>query len=247
VTLRHRVSTTANRILRPLDVRVERASTSSWSDQWDQSFRQWIEQAKSKGVDPNDVGDDDWGPDGLRLALEQHYLPFVGPESTVLELGPGSGRLTRHLIGRVHRVVVCDTSAFVCNWMNEYLAGKGRFEVHKLPGPEFPEIADETIDCVFAHGVFEHLDVDQCYWYLKDSFRVLKRGGLAAFNYDSLLAPDVGETLGARTRGRYIFRPHHPAAIERLGEVTGFARIENFSTGTRIDFARMWKAADRPT
>jgi hypothetical protein len=64
---------------------------------WDGKFRQWIESAISRGLDPNDVGDEAWANDHLSEILEDPFLKYIPEDRTVLELGPGSGRLTRHL------------------------------------------------------------------------------------------------------------------------------------------------------
>jgi ubiquinone/menaquinone biosynthesis C-methylase UbiE len=44
-------------------------------------------------------------------------------------------------------------------------------------------IQDESIDFAFSFGVFCHLSASACESYLKDVFRVLKKGGTAIFMY----------------------------------------------------------------
>ena len=44
-------------------------------------------------------------------------------------------------------------------------------------------IKDESIDFSFSFGVFCHLSHSACESYLKDVFRILKKGGTAIFMY----------------------------------------------------------------
>ena len=148
----------ANVALRPLNLRLQHQY------KWDSYFKRWLRQSGQLS-DPNDIGDADWSPDLLDEGLEHHYLPLLSPDAIIVELGPGSGRLSRHLIGRCKELVVVDNSVYVCKWMRKYLAGKGPFQVHRLNGPHLPMLRDATIDAVVAHGVFEHLDLDEAYWF----------------------------------------------------------------------------------
>jgi SAM-dependent methyltransferase len=210
---------------------------------WDNRFREWIAAAERGGGDPNDRGDALWGGDLLDDALEEHYLPFVAPDSTVFELGPGSGRLTRHLVGRCERLILADYSPLVRQWLARYLDGKARFEIHAPVGASIPTVADAAADCAFAHGVFEHLDFDETYWYLRDIHRIVKPGAVVAFNFDSLLEPESVACLSRESSPtrRHFFRLQHPDAVAALARAAGFEDVETFSTETRIAFARMRK------
>lgn len=233
---RKRVLNFANRALDPLSLTLRRTTTS-----WDGQFAEWLEESKASGLDPNEIGDSKWGSDLLTEGLERHYLPFLTRDSVVLELGPGSGRLSRHVIGRCRHLIVVDSSKYVCDWITEYLKGKGSYEVHRIDSCDFPGVADASIDCVLAHGVFEHLDGDEVYWFLKDCFRVLKPSGVVAFNYDTLLSDEAVRTLhdfSSPTR-RCVFRLHHPAELESIARLAGFEQFENFDSGTRISFVRL--------
>jgi SAM-dependent methyltransferase len=233
------VSAAANRALKRLGIRVERLRPTSWDEQ----FARWVRDARTSGSDPNEVGDREWKSDLLEQGLTEHYLPFVTHDSVVVELGPGSGRLSRHLISHCKKLVVADYSELVCKWMHEYLDGKGAFEVRHITSAALPDVRSESADCVFAHGVFEHLDFDEAFWFFVDFYRVLKPGGVVAFNFDSILSDESVEVM--RVNGspaeRYLFRLHHPEALARLATAAGFPSVEMFETNTRIAFARFRK------
>ena len=141
---------------------------------WDKEFATWIENAKGSGRDPNNIGDEEWLRDPLAEAIERHYLPLVHPSATVLELGPGTGRLTRHVIGACRRMILVDYSALVCSWLKTYLKGRGEFQVLQIEKPQLSGIEDASIDAVMSNGVFEHLDMDEIFDFLREFHRVLR-------------------------------------------------------------------------
>lgn len=204
---------------------------------WDKHFREWIERAKAHGTDPNDVGDEAWANDYLAEALPRFYLPYVDAQSCVLELGPGSGRLTRHLVGRCRRIELVDNSEFVLQWMQQYLSGRCEFGTHLVKVPLMPDVIDETVDVVLAHGVVEHLDFDETSFFLEEFFRVLKPGGVVSFNYNSLHS-DAGAAWFAKHRRkpghRCIFRFYVPEFMHRLGELSGFQVKDTAPSDSRL-------------
>jgi SAM-dependent methyltransferase len=194
---------------------------------FDETFLSWINQAKAQGLDPNDLADSEW-QSGLKAANQ--YLPLVAPTSVVLELGPGTGRLTRHILPRVSHMILADHSAFVCRFLEEYLVGKGSFVVHQIETPAFAQVPDASVDFAFAQGVFEHFDENDASFFLQDFHRVLKPGAPLAFVFSTLMTSD-GLAWFLRTRGptpgsRSIFRFYHPAMMRRLVEAAGFAAVE---------------------
>lgn len=204
---------------------VERIDPRSPKRTWDRHFRDWMRQAEAKGLDVNDVGDEAWEDDHLQVALREFYLPFIEPNSVVLELGPGTGRVTRHLVGRCARLELADNSPLVVRWISKYLSGKCEFSAHLIEIPQFPRIRSGTVDTAIAHGVFEHLDFDEAAFFLQEFFRVLRPGGHASFNYDTLHnAAGVAwfEQFRNKPGDRCIFRFYTPDFMARLGELAGF-------------------------
>jgi SAM-dependent methyltransferase len=190
-------------------------------------FARWIAEAKASGIDPNDVGDGDWNGNAFAGA-SQHLFPRVTPQSVVLELGPGTGRYTRHVLPRCHEMILVDYSELVCNWLREYLKGKGRFRVQHIDRPAFPLVPDASVDFAFANGVFEHIDLDDTDFFLQDFYRVLKPGGALWFNFDNFMSP--GGLLWFKNEsvavgGRRIFRFHHPELLKRMAQMRGFEDV----------------------
>lgn len=192
---------------------------------WEKTFLNWIAEAKAKGIDPNDVGDVAWANDPLRDALERFYLPHVKKNSVVLELGPGTGRMTRHLIGRCAKIIAVDYSQVVCNHMRDYLRGKCDFHVLHIKQPTVYSLANESVDACLANGVFEHLDPEETMWFFEDFFRVLRPNGAVVVNFNNLMSEE-GMAWLREYRGepgqRCIFRFYHPEMMAALGVNCGF-------------------------
>jgi SAM-dependent methyltransferase len=211
--------------------------TEESEGKWDVHFRQWIEQAEARGQDPNDVGDEAWANDYLAQVLERCYLRLVPKGGTVLELGPGSGRLTRHLIGRAGRIELIDNSDFVVKWISKYLEGKVDHRAVLISKPLVPHLKDNSIDAVLAHGVFEHLDFDETYFFLLEFCRVIKPGATISFNYDNIQSEGGKEWFLGHKRSpgrRCIFRFYTPDFIMRIAEIAGLKVSESFTSNDRL-------------
>jgi SAM-dependent methyltransferase len=197
---------------------------------WEEQFTRWIEEARATGADPNDIGDREWGTDRLDHALHAYYIP-TARGARVVELGPGSGRLTRHLIGVTEHLTLLDLSGFVCKWIDEYLTGHDNYEVHQITGAEAPMVRSGSTDAVFAHGVMEHLDPDQIYWFLREFRRILVPRGRVVFNFDNATSRGGIDHLATSSgpQSRSVFRFHAPAAIAALAEASGFdVKVDEF-------------------
>lgn len=204
---------------------------------WDKHFRDWISSAKAEGVDPNDVGDAVWVTDCLAQTLDRCYLAFVPEGGTVLELGPGTGRLTRHLIGRAGRIELVDNSEFVIKWITAYLSGKVDFRANLIQAPVLHHLQDDSMDTVVAHGVFEHLDFDETYWFLVEFRRVLKPAGYVSFNYDTLSSPGGTKWFLEKRRkpgAKCVFRFYTPDFMARIAEVAGLSVVYSFTSDDRL-------------
>jgi SAM-dependent methyltransferase len=252
---KRRLATLANRVLAPLGARLEPVRSvdephlfepgrhAPDAKPWDATFRRWIAEGKASGRDPNELCDRGWG--SPLSAAETHYLPHITPASVVLELGPGTGALTRYLLLRCRELILVDYSEVVCRWMDEYLTGKERpFTVHRIDGPTLPMVSSGSIDVVIAHGVFEHVELDDTISFFEEFHRVLKPGGVAAFNFDNIMTEEALE-LFRRLRpapgGRCIFRFYHPETLRRLGHAVGFETLRLTVSESRFGYVEFAK------
>jgi len=70
--------------------------------------------------------------------------PVLARHGTVLELGCGSGLLTRHLIDAGHRVIATDASPAMLELADHYLGGSADLRVLSLPDDPLPD-ADAVV------------------------------------------------------------------------------------------------------
>jgi 16S rRNA (adenine1518-N6/adenine1519-N6)-dimethyltransferase len=61
----------------------------------------------------------------------------VEPGDTVVEVGPGTGALTGHLVGRVRRLVLVEFDSRLAGWLEERFAGEPSVEVHHADAVKF--------------------------------------------------------------------------------------------------------------
>ncbi|MBT8402701.1 MAG: class I SAM-dependent methyltransferase [Gemmatimonadetes bacterium] len=206
--------------------------------EWDDWFEDWIDEAARSGRDPNDIGDERWHVDSEAVARE-HYLPLVRPDDVVLELGPGTGRITRFVLPRCRRMILADYSRVVCRWLPLHFRGEGSFDVVHLSAPTFPSIPPNSVDLVISHGVFEHLDFDDASWFLEDFARVLRPDGKLRFNYENLLSAGGAAFLGKhriRPGHQNVFRFYTPEMMERMVRLAGFTQVRSLTSDDRWAF-----------
>jgi cyclopropane fatty-acyl-phospholipid synthase-like methyltransferase len=196
---------------------------------WDSSFSDWIAKAQAQGRDPNDVADETWGD--VRHLIDKYYGPHLSPESTVLELGPGSGRITRHIIHRCKKLILVDYSDFVIKWVTDYFTTKQKrnFTGITVTDCRLRSIADASVHLIVSDGVFHHIDVEDFYRYAVAFKRVLVPGSAVAVNFVNITSIEGFAFFRNNADGsdkRDLFRWYHPETVSMLFRNLGFEQIE---------------------
>jgi len=92
-----------------------------------------------------------WGdPDvvrPLRFIRDRYVLPYVSPEHTAVEIGPGGGRWTRYLLD-FKKLYVVDYHAELLVELKKNF-GDPRMEFIKNNGTDFPGITERSINYLF--------------------------------------------------------------------------------------------------
>lgn len=140
----------------------------------------------------------DGSPDEEVLRLHGAYMAdmiaaalLLEDTDRTLEIGCGVGRLGRELAPRCGRWIGADIS--------ENMIAIARERTRHLPNVEFTALTrtaldafpDNSLDKVYSHAVFIHLDKVDLFLYLQEIARVLKPGGLLYFDTWNL-ADEVG-------------------------------------------------------
>lgn len=121
------------------------------------------------------LGASDWEDFSAR------WSDYAGDLSgTVVEIGSGAGRITKHLAQTFDRVVGLDVSPDMLALAEGAAPGA---EFHVVDGTDIP-LPDTTVDAVFTCHVLQHLEnLDVVTDYLTEMQRVLRPGGTVMVHF----------------------------------------------------------------
>jgi len=133
-------------------------------------------------------------------------LGFFLPAGSILEIAPGYGRITAHLLSYCEKLYGIDINQNCVDACNETFKGLN-CEFHKNDGLLFDMIPDNSIDFCFSWDSLVHVDDNVIRSYLVEIKRVLKDGGYAFLHHSNLaeyVSPAENvlvENLGWRSSG----------------------------------------------
>ena len=113
--------------------------------------------------------------------VDDVLLRVIPPGGTVVEIGPGAGRWSVHLVARVDRLIGVDLAQAPLDALAERLGSKAECVVGD--GRSLPGVADDTVDAVWSFDVFVHIAPADQAAYLAEIARVLVPGGVAAIHH----------------------------------------------------------------
>ena len=119
----------------------------------------------------------------VQIALDDP--PARAPQGSALavEIGSGLGRNCKALAGRFDRVVGVDIAPEMVRRATELVP---EAEFHLVDGASIAPVADASADFVFSFTVFQHIpDVDVIERYIVEAGRVLRSGGVFAFQWNN--------------------------------------------------------------
>ena len=158
-----------------------------------------------------------------RAALE----PLMSPDSVVLEIGCGAGRIMMHLARHCRELHGIDLSPAMVEQARKRVAGLPNAQLHVGNGYDLAEFGDDRFDVVYANFVFQHVPKTTVYNYLVEARRVLRPGGLFRFSVPNILRPDHLEEFRFFTQPHFVTEPfpmhfYAPSELCLLLTDTGF-------------------------
>ena len=109
--------------------------------------------------------------------VETFVEPFLGPDIDMLEIAPGHGRWTEHMVGRVRTLTLVDLSPSCIETCRERFS-RGHPEItFSVNDGRSLEVPDQSIDVVWSFSSFVHMDEPEITAYLNEIRRVLRPGG----------------------------------------------------------------------
>jgi hypothetical protein len=135
--------------------------------------------------------------------------PYVGPDTTVLEIGPGRGAWTKTFVDLgASKVWALDAASAEHSGFYDYVGLLPQVEHHQVSDQSLREVPDNSVDFFFSFGVFCHLPEPIIGDYLRALPSKMKPGAHGFF-----LVADFDQ---------YDTRVRQPDAIERLFELRRF-------------------------
>lgn len=147
--------------------------------------------------------------DAWKQSLVDTFLsPHLHPSARVLEVAPGHGRFTEHIVDKVASTVLVDLSPTCLNFCRARFGDNGvRYVL--TDGRSLPGVEDASIDFIWSFDSFVHMEADVIDAYLSEFHRVLAPRGRFTIHHAgkrdwSLRATPVTQRLG--TAGRVAQR-----------------------------------------
>jgi ubiquinone/menaquinone biosynthesis C-methylase UbiE len=121
-----------------------------------------------------------------RMTLFRQYCKPSGNE-LILEIGCGDGEFTRRLIVLDATIIASDiTFSLLKRAQEKNTFKKVNNVIFKMDDAEFLSFEDDSLDYVNGISILHHLDYKNA---LKETYRVLKKGGQIFFSEPNLLNP----------------------------------------------------------
>jgi SAM-dependent methyltransferase len=160
----------------------------------------------------------DWTVRAFLESGEEDYLKLVQPvlgesqfalgDASMLEVGSGAGRMTGSFARRFAKVIALDISTEMLDLAKKHLKACHNIEWLLGDGTDLSPVASGSVDFVFCCLVLQHLPTQELVLtYVKEMLRVLKRGGVFLFQFNSNEQPMMN------WKGRAVW-----SAIDRLRE-----------------------------
>jgi len=161
----------------------------------------------------------------------------IKPEDDVLEVGVGVGRLVSHIAKSCKSFTGIDISRQMIKFAKKRLKDYPNVRLIHHPKSDLSLFPDESFDKIIFQIVLIHLDREDAFHYLRESFRLLSPGGMAWFQFYNLLHPDgfkefkyavdLSQKLGGKLRGRVQL--YTPDEVRKLVMEAGFRIREDKS------------------
>jgi SAM-dependent methyltransferase len=115
--------------------------------------------------------------------VQTWLVPFITPDSTVLEIAPGHGRWTEAICRLAGPVILVDVSQSCIQHCQRKFSRRPKMTYLVNDGQDLSGVADNSVDFAFSFDAFVHMDVGTITAYLAELSRVLVGGGRAVIHH----------------------------------------------------------------
>jgi SAM-dependent methyltransferase len=164
---------------------------------------------------------------------------FLGPDTRVLDVGCGTGRVMVHLSPWCREVHGIDISGRMVGDGRSRLAHLPNVHFHHGNGYDLAGFEDSSFDVVYSIVALQHMARTVAYNYLLESSRVLRQNGVLWFYVPNLLRDDGLAAFHHFSQPWFVVHPYPmnfytPQEIGRLVVAAGFW-LESLSDEMRVE------------
>jgi SAM-dependent methyltransferase len=127
-------------------------------------------------------GSEEWKQSLLRCVLERE----IPVNSSVLEIGPGAGRWTTHLLERARDYIGIDISSTCVQHCRDRFSGRQRVRFEVGSGRDLAAVPSDSVDAIWSYDVFVHINRAEVASYAHEFARVLRGGGVGVVHHGSV-------------------------------------------------------------
>jgi SAM-dependent methyltransferase len=229
-SVRHAFESGASRILAPLGYELRDRVLSERPE----GFAGYLEAAYQAAMDVNDYEEQRLGWRLPSPTLEELVFPLLREDSKVCEIGPGTGRWSRHIATRIPdgELHLVDPSPWMVRFLTRYFDSSQHVQAHLNDGQSLPFEQHAWLDVIFSANTFVELKLGVIWLYARDFARVLKPGGSAVVDYIDPTTPEGWAHLRSQPADRApVYTFHAPATIDRVFDAAGLSVDRRFQVG----------------
>jgi SAM-dependent methyltransferase len=207
---------------------------SEWDERARENARYYIATAK------NDWNDEEYFESG-RENVRREILTDMGnicqgkdpKQMSVLEIGCGSGRITRALAEIFGQVYAVDISGEMIRQARESLRDCPNAHVFQNNGMDLGVLGNVRVDFAFSYIVFQHIPSrDVIRGYVLEVHRLLRPGGLFKFQVQG------GSSMDAAPGDTWLGTPFSDADAAAMAEECGFE--PRYRIGAETQYFWLW-------
>jgi SAM-dependent methyltransferase len=220
----------ASRVLRPLGYELRDKVLAERPE----GFAGYLAAARAAGMDVNDFEEQRLGWRLPRPTLDEIAYPYLRPDSSVCEIGPGTGRWSRHILPQIPRgeLHLVDPSPWMVRFLTTYFAPAPNVHAHVNDGQSLPFERQAWLDLIFSANTFVELKLGVIWLYARDFAHALKPGGYAVVDYVDPTTPEGWDHLMTQPNDLApVYTFHAPEVIDRVFESAGLTIEKRYQVG----------------
>jgi SAM-dependent methyltransferase len=146
------------------------------------------------------------------------------PADEVLEIGSGSGLISKYMAPHVGVLHCCDINQSFIKVAKKECSGILNITFNKIKSGQLDFLANNSIHAAYSHNVFIHLNLFEIYHYLCELERVLRPGGKVWF--DLSMAESFTQGVPQAFKDMAKAYRHNPTAYPGLLKWNSRAAVE---------------------